>query len=155
MDLETSVIEQLLTDDDEPYLAVVVPSDDVRMHLDRLREHLGEADYARYTTNQQLRDGGKYHITVINPVEHELLSGTGEVLLCGDEPVKYRLVGLGCVREGSDTACFAVCESADLQRFRASLGLPPKDLHVTLGFDVADVHGVPKDYTTLVAEPDQ
>ena len=146
----TSVVGQLMTRDDEPYLAIVVQGDTLRCYLQRLREYLGEADYARYTANQQLRDGGVYHITVVNPAELEELVETGMDILLTNQSMQFRLVGLGRARLESDTAYFVVCESEQLQHFRTSLGLGRKDLHVTLGFESADVHEVAKDATTLI-----
>ena len=46
---------------------------------------------------------------------------------------------------------FVVVESADIQAFRYKLGLTKADLHITLGFNVRDIHGVKKDRSTLVS----
>ena len=146
----TSVVEQLMTRDDEPYLAIVVQGATLRCYLQRLREYLGEADYAHYTANQQLRDGGQYHITVAGPAELEELIDSGMDVSLSKQPVQYRLVGLGRAQLEGDTAYFVVCESDELQQFRASLGLGRKDLHVTLGFEEADVHEATKDASTLI-----
>lgn len=150
MEPVTSVVELLMTRDDEPYLAIVVQNDVLQCYLQQLREYLGGADYARYTTNQQLRDGGGYHITVVNPAELEELVETGMDILLTNLPMQCRLVGLGRARQEGDTAYFVVCESEELQHFRASLGLGRKDMHVTLGFEAADVHEIAKDATTLI-----
>ena len=146
----TSVIQQLMTRKNEPYLAVVVHADSLQCHLHRLHEYLVEEDYARYTANQQLRDGLGYHITVVNPAEFEWLVEAGTGVLHANLPVQYRLVGLGCAKFEGDTTYYVVCESEALQHFRASLGLGRKDFHVTLGFDESDVHDVAKDASTLI-----
>lgn len=145
-----SVIEQLMTGDDEPYLAITVQNDTLKCYLQQLREYLGEGDYARYTANQQLRDGGGYHITVVSPAELGELVETDMDILLTNQPMQCRLIGVGRARQEGDTAYFIVCESEELQHFRASLGLGRKDMHVTLGFEAADVHKVAKDATTLI-----
>ena len=92
-----SVIEQLMTRDNEPYLAVVVRADSLRCHLQRLHEYLVEEDYARYTANQQLRDSVGYHITVVNPAEFKRLVEPGAGVLHANLPVQYRLLGQICM----------------------------------------------------------
>jgi len=37
-------------------------------------------------------------------------------------------------------AAFVAIDAPKLQAFRASIGLPPKDFHITLGFETADLH---------------
>jgi hypothetical protein len=144
------VVEQLLSRDDEPYLAVVVHADTLQCHLHQLHEHLGDSDCVRYTANQQLRDRGEHHITVVSPAELEQLIESGMAVSATNQSMQYRLVGLGRTQLGGDTTYYVVCESEGLQQFRASLGLGRKDFHVTLGFKEADVHEAVKDASTLI-----
>lgn len=59
-------------------------------------------------------------------------------------------IGVGYVEQGDRAAYFAIFEWPAAQDWRALLGLPPKDLHVTLCTRGGDVHGVRKDRSTLV-----
>jgi hypothetical protein len=52
---------------------------------------------------------------------------------------------------GKDVAYFRVLHWPPLNALRRELGLAPVDLHVTVGFKSADVHGVRKDRNTLCA----
>jgi hypothetical protein len=137
------------TEDDEAYLGIPVPGDSVRGYLDALHAYLGEADFRLYTHNQQLRDRSTHHITFVNPREHALIpSPRLEGLVGRRGPVE--MSGIGVAERGGDRAFFVVCESAFFQGLRRQLGLAHSDLHVTLGFDAADVHEVRKDHGTLI-----
>lgn len=59
-------------------------------------------------------------------------------------------LGLGRVAHEDTVAVFVVLEWPAANALRVSLGLPPQDFHVTLGFSRTDVHGVRKDKSTLV-----
>jgi hypothetical protein len=55
--------------------------------------------------------------------------------------------GVGVVADVAQGSCAAFMTVRDWpagRSFRASLDLPARDFHVTLGFIGADVHGVPK-----------
>jgi len=51
------------------YLGLDIPVSVVQPHLNELRDILGEDDYVKFTENQIKRDGGHYHITVINVMD--------------------------------------------------------------------------------------
>jgi hypothetical protein len=104
---------------------------------------------------------GEYHITVLDPVDARTIkqargwSGSefekwakkqeGTVI-----PGTPEALGIGRASRGSDDAFYEVIEWPEAQAWRAKLGLGPKDLHVTVGFKGADVHGVPKDKSTII-----
>ena len=48
---------------------------------------------------------------------------------------------------------FLVAQWDAAQELRTSLGLPPKDFHVTIAFNDEDIHGVPKGASSVVAWP--
>lgn len=52
--------------------------------------------------------------------------------------------------EQENEAFFWVISWPGGQAFRSSLGLPPKDFHITLGFRFSDIHSVYKDESTLL-----
>ena len=55
------------------YLGIDVPLDIVEPYLNELKEHISELDFEQYTKNQQVRDKGHYHITVINVMDYNRL----------------------------------------------------------------------------------
>jgi gluconate kinase len=98
--------------------------------------------------NQTKRDGDGYHITIIDPYEMKTLKQTNIIQLIDKLNIRKALdlmmIGLGKASDGSDSCTFIVCISNVLQTLRKELGLPVKDLHITLGFIVSDVHNVRK-----------
>ena len=146
----SGIIEQLVTRDGDMYLGILVAEEILQPYLDQLHHHIGDVSMARYAANRKMRDGSYYHITVVNPVEYEQLFAADTAVPYGGDPLEYELVGLGYVRDSGDTTFYVICESEAVQQLRGELGLGRKDLHVTLGFDGADVHGVVKDLTTLI-----
>lgn len=91
------------------------------------------------------RDGGggaddDLHVSLTSPSEkHALDTVTDLTAATAALPTTVGLVslGVGCV-QGSK---FVVVLSADGDRLRAQLNLPPKDFHATLGFHTRDAHG--------------
>jgi hypothetical protein len=142
----------MVTEDDEPYLGVPVPRDQVRPYLEALRSYLNQADYRLYTDNQQIRDRGTYHITFINPREYMAIPPSILEGLVG-KGGSVAMLGIGVAESPGDRAFFVVCESPHLQSLRGQAGLAESDLHVTLGFNPADMHDVRKDRGTLISDP--
>lgn len=66
-------------------------------------------------------------------------------------PIRYEVLGVGACTDGAGSvAVFTAVDWCHAQWWRGSLGLPPSDLHITLGFYGQDVHGVPKGEAALV-----
>ncbi|MBI3632632.1 MAG: hypothetical protein HY225_04250 [Candidatus Vogelbacteria bacterium] len=104
------------------------------------------------------RSAEGFHITVIGPTESKVLQTMTEAQLAELEAINSKLKdgqgihidGIGFIdgatqagiREADKTKktaflAFSVVSEegkSDIQKFRASLGLPSKDLHITLGF---------------------
>lgn len=70
-------------------------------------------------------------------------------------------IGLGKVEDGANvvmTTCifvivqawFKVIEWESAAKFRAAIGLTPKDFHITVGYRDQDIHHVRKDKSTVV-----
>jgi hypothetical protein len=55
------------------YLGVNIYVDFIQQYLEKLKAIIGD-EYAIYIKNQQNRDSGHYHITVINVMEYNKLS---------------------------------------------------------------------------------
>lgn len=134
------------------YLGLDIPVSVVQPHLNELRDILGEDDYVKFTENQIKRDGGHYHITVINVADYNRLSkhmGIDKFVNSLDPILKYpiddlKLLGVGRAQKNENTAFFIVCDSAKLEAIRNRYELQKQDFHVTLGFNFRDVFGVPK-----------
>lgn len=134
------------------YLGLDIPVSVVQPHLNELRDILGEDDYTKFTENQIKRDGGHYHITVINVMDYNRLSkqmGIDKFVNSLDPIFKYpiddlRMLGVGRAQKNENTAFFIVCDSAKLEAIRTRYELQKQDFHVTLGFNWKDVFGIRK-----------
>lgn len=134
------------------YLGLKISKDSVNPFLKDLEEHLGENDYKIFTDNQQKRDHGHYHLTVINVGEFNSLSKKGEIgeFMNSLEKVlefpidDLKLIGLGSATKNENTSYFIVAQSQKLDSVRTRYDLPKYDFHITLGFKWKDVHGVRK-----------
>ena len=67
---------------------------------------------------------------------------------------KPRYLGIGEQSEDGNSVQYVVVSWPEIQELRERFGLPKKDLHVTLGYTQKDIHGVPKDESTLIEEFD-
>ncbi len=134
------------------YIGIKIPNEIVQPYLNFLKEEIGEDNYALYTENQQKRDRGDYHITVLNVMEFNKLNkelGMDKFVNSLDAVFKYeiddlKLKGVGTATKNENRAYFIVCESDKLNAIRTRYELEPRDLHVTLGFQYKDVFGVRK-----------
>ena len=149
-------IEYIKDINGQNYLAIKVELSN-KPFLDRLESELGE-DFLLYTGNQIERDGGKYHITVINVMDYgRLVKSLGmDKFVSALQPIlEYEIddldmLGVGKAESKGNTSYFVVCESDKLDAVRTRLGLPKQDLHITIGFDKRDVFGVVKDKSSLL-----
>ena len=134
------------------YVGINIPNEDVEPHLEKLKEILGEEDFQIFTQNQKMRDHDHYHITVINVMDCNRLSKemgmanfVKSVELAFEYPVEdLEMLGVGMASKSANTAYFIVCQSDSLDAVRTRFNLTKQDFHITLGFNVKDVFGVPK-----------
>ena len=132
------------------YLGLDIPKHVVEPFLNELRDILGEDDYTKFTENQIKRDGGHYHITVINVIDFNKLSNNIDKFVNSLDPIlKYpiddlKLLGVGRAQKNENTAFFIVCDSAKLEAIRNRFELEKHDFHITLGFNWKDVFGIRK-----------
>lgn len=91
--------------------------------------------------NQQSRDGGKYHMTIVPP---KPFGYTDDMRKYVGMSLNVSVDGLGSVSDDKSTAYYLAMTSSDVQQLLSEMGLAPKDLHITLGFTKHDVHGVRK-----------
>ena len=134
------------------YLGIKIPVTMIQPYLNELKEILGEDDYVKFTENQIKRDGGHYHITVINVADYNRLSkrmGIDRFVNSLDPIFKYpiddlRMLGVGRAQKNENTAFYVVCNSGKLDAVRGRFELGEQDFHITLGFNFKDVFGVSK-----------
>lgn len=134
------------------YLGIDIPHTMVEPYLNELKEHLNDFDFDEFTKNQQVRDKGHYHITVINVMDYNRLMkeiGIDEFVNSVDNILKYeiddlRMLGVGTAEKNGNRAFFVVCDSDKLDAVRTRFDLPEQDFHITLGFKDKDVFGVRK-----------
>jgi hypothetical protein len=134
------------------YLGIKFDNSIVEPFLNKLKDILSEDDYEIYTGNQQKRDHGSYHMTVINVMDYNRLSkemGISNFVNSLESSFDYeiddlQLLGLGTASKNENTAYFVVGKSEKLQAIRQRYSLPEHDMHITLGFKWKDVFGVRK-----------
>lgn len=134
------------------YLGIDLPIDIVDPYLSELKSKIPLEDYNLLIANQQNRDHGQYHITVINVMEYNKLTKDMGVdkFINSLEPIFHyeiddlNMLGVGSAKKETNTAYFIVCESDKLDAIRIRFGLPKQDFHVTIGFNPKDVFGVRK-----------
>lgn len=135
------------------YIAINVWQNLVWPYLKTFREILDtQQEYDKLVQNQKSRDGNKYHITVFSVFEVDSIIkkyGFEESAKIFDEIIKFKLSdlefkGIGKAEKAGNIAYFIIVSSMTINYFRERYNLPPKDLHVTLGFNPKDVHGVSK-----------
>jgi hypothetical protein len=134
------------------YLGIQIDKPQVEPFLNQLKELLSETDFAEYNKNQQNRDSGHYHITVINVIDFNRISkqiGYDKFLTNIEEIFKYpiddlKILGVGTAQKNENRSYFVVCQSDKLESIRTRFDLPEHDFHITLGFKWKDVFGVRK-----------
>lgn len=134
------------------YLGINIPNGLIEPFLKELKDLIGDSDYEEYTSYQQKRDNGLYHMTVINVMDYNKLAkdlGYDKFVNSLDNVFKYeiddvKMMGVGTAERGGNRAYFIVCQSDKLDAIRNRYGLKEHDFHVTLGFKHRDVFGVRK-----------
>ena len=114
------------------YIGIQIPSGVVTPFLNELKDIIGEDDFKSYTENQQKRDQGDYHISVINVMEYNALSksmGIDKFINSLDPIFKYeiddlKMMGVGTATKNENRAYFIVCDSDKLEAIRDRYELP-------------------------------
>lgn len=133
------------------YIGINIPNDFVHPYLKELKDILGDSNFEIFTKNQQNRDHGNYHITVINVMDYNKLHKADMKGFVNslDKIFKYEIddlkfLGIGTAQRNENKSYFIVCNSEKLNAIRNRYELPPHDFHITLGFNFKDVFGVRK-----------
>jgi hypothetical protein len=135
----------------QKYVAFYFSPGEVKPFLTKVRNLHTPQEYAEYVRNQKTRDRGKHHITIISPGEFGKLESQGIKITNADLPVGApKLMGLGMATKKENMAYYIIVDFPEGNIFRESLGLPPKDFHITLAYKGNDVHEVPKGIETKI-----
>lgn len=134
------------------YIGIKFDKSTIDPFLNQLKDIIGDSDFEEFTTNQQNRDHGTYHMTVINVMDYNRLAkemGIDKFINSLDKIFKYeiddlKLLGIGTAERNGNRAYFIVAQSDKLDAVRDRYGLSNHDFHITLGFKHKDVFGVRK-----------
>ena len=139
------------------YLGIKFNEGLMETHLKDLYDIIGNNDmFETLISNQARRDRREgsehtHHITILSVMEYNKLMKSNPndfqerintIQSLNIEDIEFK--GVGKAERGGNTAYFVVVESPTLEEIRTSLGLEPRDFHITLGFDKKDVFGVRK-----------
>jgi len=116
---------------------------------------------AAFQQSRMARDGAHFHITLdrVDLKNHPNFADSNmdpeqvfqqRLSKWQNVPNNWRCLGVGSVTENSNQAWYCVVDWPDANTLRQSLGLPPSDFHITLGYRYSDIHGVRKDESTLL-----
>lgn len=143
----------------DSYIGGMVDPHDPQMAraLDTWQRIVG--DTTALAARKCIRDGGEtYHMTVFSPRDTRQLRKAGVDVAAITDTVDVTLTGIGSVAESlegmENVAYYVLCESTAVDAIRARYGLPPHDLHITLGFTVQDIHNQRKDIGTKIVDLD-
>lgn len=136
------------------YYGSAVPVADIAHIVSAWGAHVGYDNARAMLENKDARDGGReFHLTLIDPKETRMLRKQG-VDLTEIEDAQLRAVPQGVGKQTDESSgnetWFITAESPGADELRSRLGLGTKDYHITLGFTQKDIHGVPKDGSTVV-----
>lgn len=113
-------------------------------------EEIAGVHAGNWSRNQEIRDGDKYHMTVVNPIEFSKFKQNGEsVDIPKNNSIEIDVIGFGTTSDGKSTTVYAVCRSHDASIIRKHNGLGKYNFHITIGFETKDVFSVPKDESTI------
>lgn len=129
------------------YYGLSIDKEDFKTHLNAWRKIVGEKEADEMEQSKIDRDGDyAFHITVFTPKETRQLKKIDTQF--ENKKFKFNLTGIGRVENDNKEAWFITADSDDIDNYRATVGLPKHNLHITLGFKNGDVHNKPKDETS-------
>ena len=144
-------VARLKSNSGSVYLGCHVSEDSIRPFIDSLSIVLGEK-FEKFEKNRFERDGSDYHITILTTPEYKKSIKKARDI-CDEaigSVIEFGISGVGHASKGDDNVYFIVLSSHEGAELRTRLGLKKKDFHITLGFSESDVHGVPKNESSLI-----
>lgn len=149
---EKYIVQELHSSSGKKYIGLKVRLSDITPYLEQLEMIVGLDEYLLLANKQKSRDKGQYHLTLISPEECKKLSEL-ELKDIKGAMCELKLLGLGVANKGSAFVYYVVSQSDSGNKAREILKLPPKDFHITIGFNESDLHDVVKDSTTIIPAP--
>jgi hypothetical protein len=135
------------------YYGIDIPEEIIQPYNKMLSQYLG-MDGSVYFENKEIRDGKKYHITILNHADigavikscgtQKAAEGFSSLEELDIDDLEFH--GIGKASNGTNTCFFIIVKSPSIESLRLGLGLDNKDLHITLAFnskDVFKVNGLP------------
>jgi hypothetical protein len=143
-----------------PYIGFVVPLNMPDKNGMTLLELLATAwdtipDFPDSNTNLLVRNHGVYHITMFNVMEMKQKTITDikidELIRYGSHMFEYK--GIGSITKGDMSTYYVVVDSEEMNIERNIVGLPPRDLHITIGFTHKDLFTERKNVANFYTVP--
>lgn len=137
--------QKLISSSGSPYLGSYVQPFVIAPYQKALIDKIGRERSIRLFFNRRKRDGILHHVTIIAPSELRYPEWRPEI----GKILDFQIVGMGRAFEGQFEAAFVVLSSLEASRLRKHYNLPPRDFHITVGFDPKDIHHKHKDRSSL------
>lgn len=125
------------------YLGVKVHEYQIADFINEVIDHVGAEEAEAMFFKRRSRDRSRtHHMTLFNDMR---IQNIGEQFssVIGSE-MELTLTGIGSVTKGDNTAWYITVNSADADAFVSEHNVQSRDWHITLGFTIKDIHGVPK-----------
>lgn len=137
------------------YIGIKFNKNQINPYLKKMEDIVDDKElYNTLINNQQRRDSNgdySYHCTILSVMEYnklhneigaELQERLEFILSLDISDLEFK--GVGSASNRDNQTFFVVLSSPILDEIRLSLGLEPRDFHITIGFDKKDVFGVRK-----------
>lgn len=138
---------------DNNFIGIQLNKNIVFNFLEDLRKYISNEDVFNKFTEKVT----SYHITILSYMEvNEKVNEIGLLFNDKMEAVQnyeiedIEFIGLGEQKNQYDTSYYVIVKSETINEIRKSFGLNEKDIYITIGFDVNDVHNKSKGEDTLV-----
>eukprot|EP01117_Protostelium_nocturnum_P003191 TRINITY_DN14124_c0_g1_i1.p1 TRINITY_DN14124_c0_g1~~TRINITY_DN14124_c0_g1_i1.p1 ORF type:complete len:306 (+),score=115.79 TRINITY_DN14124_c0_g1_i1:57-974(+) len=141
---ETSIKNKVKRDGPISHITVISPNEELIQALEGLKSRIDtfftlmENQEERKKVEEKKRESEEEWIEILMDLTSQFVKDD------------WKDLGVGCVHQSKNKAWFKVIEWPSAKEFRRLLGLSDKDFHVTIGYVSFDIHGIPKDSTTLI-----
>lgn len=137
------------------YIGIIICKEEINQYLTIWNEHFKDDNISllEYSKNKYNRDGDEYHITLFSVMElnaikkHFSKEKIDAIFIDFIDDIDFK--GIGKVNKNENETHYIVLTSLKLNSIRKEFGFGYKDLHITLGFNKKDIHGVDKGISTI------
>lgn len=133
----------------QEYFGAAIASGQIEKFLKMFDKMVADERNKELRARRFERDGAEYHMTIYDPIEFEKLKAEG-VMIPSGRKTWIEACGIGKQALNANETYFVVCRADHSAAIRRESSLGRKDFHITLGFSPEDIHGVPKDLSTIV-----